>query len=76
MSVIPDPLGRYHCHTFRGRERDIRIYTLYRVHRKTDDNTGLSTAWMQQRDLLRKANNNNNPRDDVILDNFFSITEN
>ena len=47
MSVEKDSLGRYHCHTFRGRERDIRIYTLYRVHRKSDDSTGLSTAWMQ-----------------------------
>lgn len=54
MSLQRDPLGRWHCHTFRGKERDIKIYTIYRVHRKSDDNTGLTTAWMQQRDLLRK----------------------
>ena len=68
MSVYKDPIDRFHCHTFRGRERDIRVYTFYRVHRKADDNTGLSTAWMQQRDLLRNTNNNTNPRDAVLID--------
>ena len=73
MSSTQDPLGRYHCHKFRGRERDIKIYTIYRVHRKSDDKAGLSTAWMQQRDILRKNNNMINPRDAVLLDIIVSI---
>ena len=68
ISSEQDPIGRWHCNTFRGKSKDIKIYTLYRVHRKTDDTSGLTTAWMQQRCLLRDKNIMANPRDDVIND--------
>ena len=42
------------------------MYCLYRVHRKTDDTAGLTSAWMQQRRRLLDDNNHTNPRDDVI----------
>ena len=29
MSVEKDDLGRWHCHNFRGKERDLKIYTVY-----------------------------------------------
>ena len=61
-----DDLGRWHCHTLRGKQKDIKIYTVYRVHRKTDDTAGLSSAWMQQRSRLRQQNGLTNPRDDII----------
>ena len=66
ISSEQDPLGRWHCHTFRGKTKDIKIYTVYRVHRKSDGTSGLTTAWMQQRSILRKKNVLTNQRDDVI----------
>ena len=39
---------------------------MYRVHKKTDDTSGLTTAWMQQRMILRGQDKDVNPRDDVI----------
>ena len=66
ISSEQDPIGRWHCQTFRGTQKDIKIYTMYRVHRKTDDTAGLTTAWMQQRSALRSKNITSNPRDDVI----------
>ena len=68
ISSEQDKLGRWICHTFRGKERDIRVYTIYRVHRKTDDTSGLTSAWMQQRTLLREQNIMANPRDAIIDD--------
>lgn len=68
ISSSKDTVGRWMCHAFRGKERDISIYSIYRVHRKTDDTSGLTTAWMQQRSILRKQKNLVNPRDDVIKD--------
>lgn len=47
ISCTTDPLGRWICHTFRGKTRDICIYTIYRVYRKTDDTTGITSAWTQ-----------------------------
>ena len=46
ISSSTDPVGRWICHTFRGKVRDISIYSIYRVHRNTDENSGLTTAWM------------------------------
>ena len=66
ISSEQDPIGRWHCQTFRGAMKDMKIYTIYRVHRHTDDSAGLTTAWMQQRQALRAQNNTSNPRDDVI----------
>ena len=68
-------LGRWHCHIFRGKEKDICIYTLYRVHRKTDDTSGSTTAWMQQRCILRKQKQMNYPRDAIMDDICFHITK-
>ena len=68
ISSMPDPLGRWICHRFRGKERDSCIYSIYRVHRKTDEASGLTTAWMQQRVLPRAQKILDNPRDAVIKD--------
>ena len=68
ISVVIDPIGRWICHTFRGKVRDISIYSIDRVHNKTDHSSGLTTAWMQQRSVLRSQNNMTNPRDDIIND--------
>ena len=65
---MSDPLGRWICHRFRGKERDLCIYSIYRVHRKTDEASGLTTAWMQQRVLPRAQKILDNPRDAVIKD--------
>ena len=66
MSVEKDDLGRWHCHNFRGKERDLKIYTVYRVHRKSDESAGVTTAWSQQRTILRTRGIQKNPRDDVM----------
>ena len=66
ISSEQDKHGRWHCQTFRGRERDLKVYTLYRVHRRSDDSARMTTAWMQQRDSLRREDVFTNPRDDVI----------
>ena len=66
MTHEKDKLGRWHSHTFRGKDRDIKVYTVYRVHRKSDDTAGVTTAWSQQRTILRSKGIQKNPRDDVI----------
>ena len=73
ISSTKDKFGRWHCQTLRGKDRDICIYTIYRVHRKSDDTAGLTSAWTQQRQLLREDGILRNPRDDVIDSTCASI---
>ena len=68
ISTTIDPIGRWICHRFRGRERDVNIYSIYRVHRKSDDTSGLTTAGSQQRALLKSKNITTNPRDAIMKD--------
>ena len=68
ISSAQEPLGRWIYHTFRGKERNITIYTIYRVHRNTDDTSGLTSAWMQQRTKKREQNIMTNPWDAILND--------
>ena len=63
-----DPLGRWHYHQFYGRNRDLRIYSIYRVNHGQKENKGDTTAWTQQKNLLDIANDKRNPRKAVIED--------
>ena len=68
ISSKTDSYGRWICHTFRGRNRDISMYTVYRVHNKSDNTAGLTSAWMQQQSLLRGKDVLENPRAHVITE--------
>ena len=70
-----DKYGRWHSHDFQGRERNLRVYTLYRVNYSTDQTTGPTTAWAQQRLLLTQDGIYDNPRHKVINDLLSEITK-
>ena len=63
-----DTLGRWHYHQFFGKERDLRIYSLYRVNNGYAESQGDTTAWTQQSIQLDLNNDRRNPRHAVIQD--------
>ena len=63
-----DKYGRWHSHEFQGKENNLRVYTLYRVNYSTDNITGETTSWAQQRLLLKQDGILDNPRSRVIDD--------
>ena len=70
-----DPLGRWHYHQFQGQQRDLRIYSLYRVNYGRKETQGETTAWTQQHNILTERNDNRNPRAAVIDDFIKEIEE-
>ena len=61
-----DAYGRWVYHQFVGKNGTLRIYSLYRVINNYDTQTGLTTAWAQQRRELLDNNIDTNPRKHVI----------
>ena len=63
-----DTLGRWTWVQFAGKDSAFRVYTLYRVNNNSDQTTGHTTAWCQQREHLLNNNIQTNPRQQVISD--------
>ena len=63
-----DTLGRWAWVQFAGTASVFRIYSVYRVNHNSDYNTGESTAWCQQREILLNNGLKTNPRKQVIID--------
>lgn len=62
-----DKFGRWTWSQFVGRHGTLRIYSLYRVNNNYDDQTGMTTAWAQQRKELLDHQIDVNPRKHVII---------
>ena len=63
-----DPFGRWVWHQFVGGNGIVRIYTFYRVVHSYDEQSGLTTAWSQQRRELKDHGILTNPRQQAITD--------
>ena len=63
-----DPFGRWMWHQFVGGNGIVRIYTFYRVVHSYDEQSGLTTAWSQQRRELKDHGILTNPRQQAITD--------
>ena len=63
-----DKYGRWHSHEFQGKHSNLKIYTVYRPNYSTDNTTGDTTSWAQQRLLLKQDGITDNPRARVIQD--------
>ena len=63
-----DPMGRWHYHQFYGKERDLRIYTIYRVNPNSKSTAGESTAWNQQKMYMENEGDARNPRHATVED--------
>ena len=60
--------GRWQYQEFQGKQKNLRVYTVYRANYFTDNTTGDTTAWAQQRLLLLQDGIDDNPRHRVIHD--------
>ena len=67
IGVEYDRRGRWVSHHFRGGERNLKVYTLYRVNNNTIK-PGSGSAWEQQRLLLERDKIFTNPRKQVIAE--------
>ena len=56
-----DTLGRWNWVQFAGKDSAFRIYSLYRVNYNSDQTTGNTTAWCQQREYLLNHGIQTNP---------------
>ena len=63
-----DTLGRWTWVQFAGKNIAFRVYSLYRVNYNSDQSTGHTTAWCQQREHLLNLGIQTNPRTQVITD--------
>ena len=63
-----DSLGRWHYHEFYGQDNFLKIYTIYRVNKGSDERDGETTSWQQQRYLLKQQGILEDPRDRAIND--------
>ena len=70
-----DKMGRWHYHEFFGKERNLRIYTLYRVNPGAGSKEGDTTYWTQQKNYMNFENDGRNPRTAVIDDFCIEIQE-
>lgn len=68
-----DTLGRWNWVQFAGKDSAFRVYSLYRVNYNSDQSTGNTTAWCQQREYLLNNNIHTNPRRQVISDIIHEI---
>ena len=68
-----DPMGRWHYHQFYGKERDLRIYTMYRVNPNSDSTAGDTTAWAQQKVYMNRDGDERNPRQAIVQDFLLQI---
>ena len=66
-----DPMGRWHYHEFYGKERNLRIYSLYRVNPGNASTEGDTTYWTQQKNYMNLQNDRRNPRK-AVIDDFIS----
>ena len=67
-------MGRWHFHEFYGKERNLRIYSLYRVN-PGNSQDGDTTYWVQQKNYMNLNNDSRNPRKAVIEDFCKEIQE-
>ena len=61
-----DKFGRYSWMLFNGRKTQLRIYTVYRPVRHTDNSAGDGTVWAQHREILQKNGIHTDPRSHII----------
>lgn len=64
--TIRDKAGRWLIHEFVGKERPLRVYTLYRVNPK--QSKADISAWAQQKRQLQENDSDADPRSKVIDD--------
>ena len=60
-----DSRGRWLSHQFKGKNKNLKVYTLYRVN-NSSHKPGSGSAWEQQRLLLQKDKIETNPRKQVV----------
>ena len=70
-----DPFGRFAWIDFYGKCNFLRIYTIYRVNDDTDQSTGDTTAWADQRTVLLLKGIKINPRKHIIQDLIHRIQQ-
>ena len=70
-----DPFGRFNWIDFYGKQNFLRIYTVYRVNHDTDITCGDTSAWSNERTLLRERNIHENPRQNTITALFNKLQE-
>ena len=63
-----DKYGRWQIHEFQGKHANLKVYTVYRPNYSTDNTTGDTTAWAQQRLLLQQDGIQDNPRHRIMSD--------
>ena len=70
-----DSMGRFNWMNFYGKNRFLRIYTVYRVCQGNDSSSGDDTAWTAQRTHLLEKNINCDPREHVVTTLLQSIEQ-
>ena len=68
QKTIRDQYGRWHVDQFYGKEKCLKIYTLYRVNPSSGEELGDTKAWTQQRTALQDNNDERDPRQAVVED--------
>ena len=63
-----DHMERWHYHQFYGKDRDLRIYTIYRVNPNSNSTAGDTTAGTQQQIYMDRDGDTRNPRQAIVQD--------